>query len=166
MDMATAPGAGVPTVALAPTALPKAPQPVLRTVVHTVIMPTTPPVAYEIIKYKVSAQPVSFHHPLHWFLADLLENVDFLDSQELQKIGFDSFRQMMMQFVGQGNETEAQMMFKLKEIFDYPLRGMLERKADRKRDLYVRILSLTLLNFQCASSWLRSRRMCGFVTDL
>lgn len=135
MDVANAPGTNVTIVPLAPNALPKAPQPVLRTMVHTVTMPTTPPTAYEIIKYKVSVQPVSFHHPLHWFLADLLENVDFLDSQELQKIGFDSFRQMMMQFVGQGNETEAQLMFRLQEIFDYPLRGTLG--VNSRHDLIV-----------------------------
>ncbi|KAG0045707.1 hypothetical protein BGZ83_009072 [Gryganskiella cystojenkinii] len=97
-------------------------QPITHTAVHTVTMPTSPPTAYEIIKYKVSVQPVSFHHPLHWFLADLLENVNILDSKELQTIGFSSFREMMMRFVGQGNETEAQMMFRLQEIFDFPLR--------------------------------------------
>ncbi|KAG0300770.1 hypothetical protein BGZ98_008913, partial [Dissophora globulifera] len=93
-----------------------------RTVVHTITMPTTPPSTYEVIEYKVSAQPVAFHHPLHWFLADLLENVDFLDSRELQTIGFESFRQMMLQFVGNEQDSDEKRMFKLQEIFDYPLR--------------------------------------------
>ncbi|KAF8975801.1 hypothetical protein BGZ46_008847 [Entomortierella lignicola] len=98
------------------------PTPTRQTQVHTITMPTTPPSRFEVIEYKVSAEPVAFHHPLHWFLADLLENVDHLDSSELQKIGFDSFRQMMLQFVGSENDSEERSLFKLQEIFDYPLR--------------------------------------------
>jgi hypothetical protein len=97
---------------------------VRRTQVHTIVMPTTPPTSFEVIEYKVSAQPVAFHHPLHWFLADLLENVDFLDSRELQKVGFQDFRRMMLQFVGNEQDSEEKREFKLQEIFDYPLRGM------------------------------------------
>ncbi|KAG0369200.1 hypothetical protein BGZ54_000069 [Gamsiella multidivaricata] len=93
-----------------------------RTQVHTIAMPTTPPSTFEVIEYKVSAQPVAFHHPLHWFLADLLENVNYLDSKELQTVGFESFRQMMLQFVGNEGDSEEKRMFKLQEIFDYPLR--------------------------------------------
>ncbi|KAF9353814.1 hypothetical protein BGX34_011365 [Mortierella sp. NVP85] len=95
---------------------------VRRTQVHTIVMPTTPPSSFEVIEYKVSAQPVAFHHPLHWFLADLLENVDFLDSRELQKVGFQDFRRMMLQFVGNEQDSEEKREFKLQEIFDYPLR--------------------------------------------
>ncbi|KAF9431062.1 hypothetical protein BGZ94_009987 [Podila epigama] len=98
------------------------PQVVRQTQVHTVTMPTTPPSSYEVIAYKVSVQPVAFHHPLHWFLADLLENVDFLDKAELQKHGFESFRDMMTQFVGSDNDSDERKLFKLREIFDYPLR--------------------------------------------
>ncbi|KAF9432410.1 hypothetical protein BGZ76_010843 [Entomortierella beljakovae] len=93
-----------------------------RTQVHTVTMLTTPPTSFEVIAYKVSADPVAFHHPLHWFLADLLETVEFLDSTELQKVGYSSFRQMMLQFVGNEADTEERREFKLQEIFDYPLR--------------------------------------------
>ncbi|KAF9109352.1 hypothetical protein BGX27_007699 [Mortierella sp. AM989] len=100
----------------------RAQAPARQTQVHTITMPTTPPTTFEVIEYKVSAEPVSFHHPLHWFLADLLENVNYLDSAELQKIGFDSFRQMMLQFVGGEHDPEEKRIFKLQEIFDYPLR--------------------------------------------
>ncbi|KAF9914580.1 hypothetical protein BX616_007995 [Lobosporangium transversale] len=96
--------------------------PIRRTQVHLITMPTTPPLTYEVIEYKVSAQPVAFHHPLHWFLADLLENVEFLDAEELQKIGYNSFRDMMIQFVGNEGDSEEKCLFKLREIFDYPLR--------------------------------------------
>lgn len=102
---------------------------VRQTQVHTVIMPTTPPTSFEVIEYKVSAQPVAFHHPLHWFLADLLENVEFLDSKELQTIGYESFRHMMVQFVGNEHDSEEKRMFMLQEIFDYPLRGKLFHNA-------------------------------------
>ncbi|KAF9983097.1 hypothetical protein BGZ65_002187 [Modicella reniformis] len=116
-----APGTSSSTAAVA-TQTSTTPSPVRRTQVHTIVMPTTPPSTFEVIDYKVSAQPVAFHHPLHWFLADLLENVEYLDSNELQKIGFQSFRQMMLQFVGNENDSEEKRMFKLQEIFDYPLR--------------------------------------------
>ncbi|KAG0348681.1 hypothetical protein BG004_004502 [Podila humilis] len=93
-----------------------------QTQVHAIQMPTTPPTSFEVIAYKVSAQPVAFHHPLHWFLADLLENVNFLDKIELQKNGYESFGQMMMQFVGSDQDSNERRLFKLREIFDYPLR--------------------------------------------
>ncbi|KAF8933107.1 hypothetical protein BGZ52_008581 [Haplosporangium bisporale] len=89
------------------------PQPIKKTLVHTVTMPTTPPISFEVIAYKVSAQPVAFHHPLHWFLADLLENVNFLDRMELQKNGYESFRDMMLQFVGNDQDTPERRLFKL-----------------------------------------------------
>ncbi|KAG0036039.1 hypothetical protein BGZ82_004786 [Podila clonocystis] len=97
-------------------------QPIKKTIVHTVTMPTTPPISFEVIAYKVSVQPVAFHHPLHWFLADLLENVNFLDRMELQKNGYESFCDMMLQFVGNDQDTPERRLFKLREIFDYPLR--------------------------------------------
>ncbi|KAG0230794.1 hypothetical protein B0O80DRAFT_469463 [Mortierella sp. GBAus27b] len=112
----------VPSATGGSDATPSGPPAVRQTQVHTVIMPTTPPSSFEVIEYKVSAQPVAFHHPLHWFLADLLENVEFLDSRELQKIGYETFRQMMLQFVGDENDSEEKRLFKLQEIFDYPLR--------------------------------------------
>ncbi|KAI1315623.1 hypothetical protein EDD11_000575 [Mortierella claussenii] len=113
---------GAVAVPGAPLSTPAAPVPARKTQVHLITMPTTPPSTFEVIEYKVSVQPVAFHHPLHWFLADLLENVDFLDSRELQKIGYNSFRDMMLQFVGNDNDSEERRMFKLREIFDYPLR--------------------------------------------
>ncbi|KAF9284537.1 hypothetical protein BGZ88_009928 [Linnemannia elongata] len=96
--------------------------PVRKTQVHTITMPTSPPRSFDVIEYKVSAQPVAFHHPLHWFLADLLENVNFLDSVELQKVGYESFRHLMLQIVGSDHDSEEKRLFKLQEIFDYPLR--------------------------------------------
>ncbi|KAF9580550.1 hypothetical protein BGW38_002748 [Lunasporangiospora selenospora] len=93
-----------------------------QTEVHTVTMPTAQSLSFEVIKYKVSAQPVAFHHPLHWFLADLLESVEFLDDSVLQQLGYGSFRQMMLQFVGSEGDSDEKRLFKLQEIFDYPLR--------------------------------------------
>ncbi|KAF9932455.1 hypothetical protein FBU30_008158 [Linnemannia zychae] len=93
-----------------------------KTQVHTITMPTTPPSSFDVIEYKVSVQPVAFHHPLHWFLADLLENVNFLDSAELQKVGYESFRHLMLEIVGNDQDSEERRLFKLQEIFDYPLR--------------------------------------------
>ncbi|KAF9972936.1 hypothetical protein BGZ73_003880 [Actinomortierella ambigua] len=128
MDNGTLPGA-LPTNALSnPSALSTSSQarPAQATIqftpVHTVVMPTTPASHFEVIQYKVSAQPVAFHHPLHWFLADLLENVDLLDDSVVQQLGYASFRDMMLRFVGSDKETDEKRLFKLQEIFDYPLR--------------------------------------------
>ncbi|KAF8927096.1 hypothetical protein BGZ58_010633 [Dissophora ornata] len=122
MDTGGMPGANPAVTTTTTIQRPPVPSPARRTMVHTITMPTTPTTTFEVIEYTVSAQPVAFHHPLHWFLADLLESVDFLDSKELQKLGFESFRKMMLQFVGDEHDSEERRMFKLREIFDYPLR--------------------------------------------
>lgn len=44
--------------------------------------------SYWIIKYDVASQPVSFHHPLHWLLAGLLENIGLLDDDTLAEAGW------------------------------------------------------------------------------
>lgn len=44
--------------------------------------------SYWIIKYDVASQSVSFHHPLHWLLAGLLENISLLDDGILAEAGW------------------------------------------------------------------------------
>ncbi|KAG0262024.1 hypothetical protein DFQ27_002579 [Actinomortierella ambigua] len=128
IDNGTMPGAlptnppSNPTASSASTQARPAQAMIQFTPVHTVVMPSTPPSHFEVIQYKVSGQPVAFHHPLHWFLADLLENVDLLDDSVVQQLGYASFRDMMLRFVGSDKETDDKRLFKLQEIFDYPLR--------------------------------------------
>lgn len=38
--------------------------------------------AMSILRFKVSAQPVSFHHPLHWFLSHILAQVPLLPESD------------------------------------------------------------------------------------
>ncbi|KAG2173607.1 hypothetical protein INT43_005025 [Umbelopsis isabellina] len=44
--------------------------------------------SYWVIKYNVANQPVSFHHPLHWLMAGLLENVRLLEDETLKEAGW------------------------------------------------------------------------------
>ncbi|CAI2174520.1 3024_t:CDS:10 [Funneliformis geosporum] len=94
---------------------------------HDVIFPANPYyLSFRIVKFKVSSQPVSFHHPLNWFLAELLENVNLLDDEMLKQHGFGSFQSMMMGFDVENNEELGDVAQRVREkilgVFDYPLR--------------------------------------------
>ncbi|CAG8598717.1 10072_t:CDS:10 [Funneliformis mosseae] len=94
---------------------------------HDVIFPANPYfLSFRVVKFEVSSQPVSFHHPLNWFLAELLENVNLLDDELLKQHGFGSFQSMMMGFDFENNEELGAIVQRVKEkilgVFDYPLR--------------------------------------------
>jgi hypothetical protein len=46
--------------------------------------------SYWVIKYDVASRPVSFHHPLHWLLAGLLENIGLLEDGILAEAGWNA----------------------------------------------------------------------------
>ncbi|KAJ1953995.1 E3 ubiquitin-protein ligase ubr1, partial [Linderina pennispora] len=50
---------------------------------------------YYIVKYDVASCPVSFHHPLHWFMAELCQHVKLLSEDIAREYGFDSIRHMI-----------------------------------------------------------------------
>jgi hypothetical protein len=75
--------------------------------------------SYDIVKYNVASHPVSFHHPLHWFLGELLEHIDVLDDGILRMAGLGGFRNVMLNSA-EPTETEIRTMLR---ILDYPLRG-------------------------------------------
>ncbi|KAJ2703649.1 E3 ubiquitin-protein ligase ubr1 [Coemansia sp. IMI 209128] len=50
---------------------------------------------YEVVQYDVSSNPVSFHHPLHWFMAELCQHVKHLTDDRARDFGFASVRDMV-----------------------------------------------------------------------
>ncbi|KAI8969011.1 hypothetical protein BDF20DRAFT_916425 [Mycotypha africana] len=84
---------------------------------HTISLRYTEP--FEIIKYDVASQPVSFHHPLHWLLAGVLEYAHLLDNDTLKQAGWDGgFKKMIVLF----SETRNASPSILLPILDYPIR--------------------------------------------
>lgn len=63
--------------------------------------------------FKVSARPVSFHHPLHWLLGSLLMNVP-ASIQTTKPLDF------WQSFLGDTRDPELQKS--LLSIFEYPVR--------------------------------------------
>ncbi|CAB4385880.1 unnamed protein product [Rhizophagus irregularis] len=90
---------------------------------HDVIFHQSPYfLSFRVVKFEVASQPVSFHNPLHWFLAELLENVNLLDDELLIQHGFGNFQSM----IGLDTESNEEVVQRVKEkilgVFDYPLR--------------------------------------------
>lgn len=60
-------------------------------VIHT---PNAGPIS--IVKYDIAHEPVSFHHPFHWLLSELFENVSLLQDSVLNELGWlGGFKQMV-----------------------------------------------------------------------
>jgi E3 ubiquitin-protein ligase UBR1 len=71
-------------------------------------------VAYQIIRFDVLKGWVSFHHSLHWLLAELFKHVDLLSEDSLREIGLTSMREVVMR-----SASEQAIL----TIIDFPLRG-------------------------------------------
>ncbi|CAG8445258.1 4966_t:CDS:2 [Diversispora eburnea] len=95
---------------------------------HDIIFPKNPYyLSFRVVKFEVSSQRVSFHHPLHWFLAELLEHVELLDDDMLFQHGLgNNFKNMIMRFCVKNEEELDAVVQKAREkilsVFDYPLR--------------------------------------------
>ncbi|KAJ2745977.1 E3 ubiquitin-protein ligase ubr1 [Coemansia sp. BCRC 34301] len=50
---------------------------------------------YEVVQYDVASSPISFHHPLHWFMAELCQHVKHLTDDRARDFGFASIRDMI-----------------------------------------------------------------------
>ncbi|CEP07087.1 hypothetical protein, partial, partial [Parasitella parasitica] len=75
--------------------------------------------SYEVVRYNVATQPVSFHHPLHWLLAGLLEHAYLLTDDVLREAGWQGgFQQVIFLF----NEGKTSPMGCFLAILDYPIR--------------------------------------------
>ena len=70
--------------------------------------------AYQVVNFDVLTGWVSFHHALHWLLAELFKHVDTLSSESLQGIGMRSLREVVLRT---GSEQD------FLTIIDFPLRG-------------------------------------------
>ncbi|KAI8058400.1 hypothetical protein BDF22DRAFT_665495 [Syncephalis plumigaleata] len=90
---------------------------------HTVELADSP---YQVIRYRVSLQGVSFHHPMHWLLAELLRFVHLLDETSLKSTEWHSFRNVIIGLYHYPGYSVDQMVHTTLErllcIFDYPIR--------------------------------------------
>lgn len=71
---------------------------------------------YSIVQFDVMDGWVSFHHSLHWLLAELFKHVDILGEDSLQEVGLSSVREIILR-----NASEKAML----TVIDFPLRGEL-----------------------------------------
>jgi E3 ubiquitin-protein ligase UBR1 len=80
---------------------------------HDVIFGDT---AYQIIQFDVMEGWVSFHHSLHWLLAELFKHVDILSEDSLQQVGLSGLRDIILRAA-----SERAIL----TVIDFPLRGEL-----------------------------------------
>lgn len=78
---------------------------------HDVIFGDT---AYRIIEFDVLDGWVSFHHSLHWLLAELFKHVDLLGEDRMHEVGMSGVRDIMLR-----HASEQAIL----TIVDFPLRG-------------------------------------------
>ncbi|KAJ1916264.1 E3 ubiquitin-protein ligase ubr1 [Mycoemilia scoparia] len=50
---------------------------------------------YRVIDYDVSKNPISFHHPLHWFATQFLQHNEAFSDEMAQKYGFKDMRELI-----------------------------------------------------------------------
>jgi len=70
--------------------------------------------SFHIVAFNVMEGWVSFHHSLHWLLAELFKHIDLLSNETLQTHGFSSINDVM-----KSNMSEDAIL----TIIDFPLRG-------------------------------------------
>ncbi|KAF9235714.1 hypothetical protein BU15DRAFT_51032 [Melanogaster broomeanus] len=85
-------------------------------------------VEYTIVEFDVLEGWVSFHHSLHWLLAELLKHIDILSEESLIHVGVASVRDLFMRI-----STESAIL----TMIDFPLR-VLAMVAQIRAGLWVR----------------------------
>lgn len=70
--------------------------------------------SYNIIQFDVMEGWISFHHSLHWLLAELFKHVDTLGEESLKEVGLSSVRDIVLR-----NASPHAML----TVIDFPLRG-------------------------------------------
>jgi E3 ubiquitin-protein ligase UBR1 len=70
--------------------------------------------AYKVIRFDVMEEWVSFHHSLHWLLAELFKHVDVLSEASLSQLGLSGLRDVVMH-----KASERAIL----TVIDFPLRG-------------------------------------------
>lgn len=71
---------------------------------------------FDLVKFDVAKEPVSFHHPLAWLFAEISKNVDALDADTLKSAGLPSLTELVL-----GRRQPLAFLSAL----DHPLRGEL-----------------------------------------
>jgi E3 ubiquitin-protein ligase UBR1 len=71
---------------------------------------------YQIVQFNVLEGWVSFHHSLHWLLAELFKHVDILNEDSLREVGLSSVRDIVLRAA-----SERAIL----TVIDFPLRGKL-----------------------------------------
>ncbi|KAI8082748.1 uncharacterized protein BX664DRAFT_301151 [Halteromyces radiatus] len=72
---------------------------------------------FDVVDYDVAKEPVSFHHPFHWLLSELLEHISLLQADLLADLGWTGGFKQMIQM------PSSQLPYDLfLTILDYPLR--------------------------------------------
>ncbi|TFK38761.1 hypothetical protein BDQ12DRAFT_99504 [Crucibulum laeve] len=92
---------------------------------HEVVFGDT---AYPIVEFDVLEGWVSFHHSLHWLLAELFKHVDHLSEEALSQVGLTSVRDIIMR-----HASEQAIL----TVVDFPLR-VLAMIAQIRTGLWVR----------------------------
>ncbi|KAJ7596572.1 hypothetical protein C8J56DRAFT_850021 [Mycena floridula] len=92
---------------------------------HEVIFGDT---EYRIIDFDVLEGWVSFHHSLHWLLAELFKHVDLLSEERIQEVGMTAVRDILLR-----HASEQAIL----TIVDFPLR-VLAMIAQIRTGLWVR----------------------------
>lgn len=72
--------------------------------------------AYQVVKFDVLEGWVSFHHSLHWLLAELLKHTQLLSREALSVVGYEDLRGVFLE-----HASEQAIL----TIVDFPLRGEL-----------------------------------------
>lgn len=72
---------------------------------------------YQIVEFDVLEGWVSFHHSLHWLLAELFKHVDILSEDRLKDVGLKSVRDIILR-----HASEQAVL----TVIDFPLRGELQ----------------------------------------
>ncbi|KAF8910386.1 hypothetical protein CPB85DRAFT_1413971 [Mucidula mucida] len=83
---------------------------------------------YEVIKFDVAEGWTSFHHSLHWLLAELWKHVGLLGEEQLREVGMTGVRDVMLR---QASEQAVLT------VIDFPLR-VLAMIAQIRTGLWVR----------------------------
>ncbi|KAF7982421.1 hypothetical protein HWV62_28541 [Athelia sp. TMB] len=84
--------------------------------------------SYSVIQFDVMEGWVSFHHSLHWLLAELFKHVDILSENSLQEVGLSSVREILLR-----NASPKATL----TVIDFPLR-VLAMIAQIRTGLWVR----------------------------
>ncbi|KAG7090500.1 hypothetical protein E1B28_009613 [Marasmius oreades] len=84
--------------------------------------------SYNIINFDVLEGWVSFHHSLHWLLAELFKHVDLLTEEKLKEVGMSCIREVVLR-----RASEQAIL----TVIDFPLR-VLAMIAQIRTSLWVR----------------------------